>query len=94
MCACARARRARANEADRSLVSFSVHQFDLGPTATRLLPAKHAQVRVSERRRGVGQLLASFAAILGGVFTVMGIVDQAVYKGLGALKKGEGALAN
>lgn len=45
-------------------------------------------VQLSETRRSFTHFLTGICAIIGGVFTVAGMVDGAIYHGLRKLQKG------
>ncbi len=46
-------------------------------------------VLVTQSRKSTAQFLTSLCAIIGGVFTVLGLVDSVVYHGVKTVKKME-----
>jgi len=51
------------------------------------------RVRISEKRRSLGHFLTNCCAIIGGIFTVAGLVDSVIYR-FGQSKSSKGQLLN
>lgn len=78
----------------------STNQYSVTEHKRQLGPGKHGlpgvffmydfspiMIKISEKEKGLGHFLVGICAIIGGVFTVMGMIDSVLFHGLNSIKK-------
>jgi endoplasmic reticulum-Golgi intermediate compartment protein 3 len=74
--------------------SVTEHQRSISPNSHGGLPGvffsyelSPIMVKFTEYRQGLAHFLTSMCAIIGGIFTIAGLVDSFIYHGVRSLKK-------